>query len=119
MSVGSVPDPNSIIFHNYGKKRHCKSGCAVSGKTYDKQNNGHAGKSKTSGGKVKDTMKKWCSLHKTTSHNDAACYQQGTSRLKQGGVSSATALGVHSLPSENDEKPAINFDDDFDGGFQC
>ena len=28
------------------------------------------------------------------------------------------SLRAQALPSENDQKPAINFDDDFDGGFQ-
>ena len=88
------------------------------GKTYDKRNNGHARKCRMYGGKARDTMNKWCSLHKTTSHNDADCFKQGASRPKEGGVFSAPALGAHYLHSENDEKPAINFHDDFDGGFQ-
>ena len=86
------------------------------GKTYDKRNNGHARKSRKSGGKARDTTKKWRFLHKTTSHNDAYCFKQGASRPKEGGVFSATALGAHSLHSERDEKPAINFDGNFDGG---
>ena len=44
--------------------------------------------------------------------------KQGASRPKEGGVIIATALGAHSLHSESDEKPAIKFDDDIDGGFQ-
>ena len=118
MSVESAPDPTSIICHNCGKEEHHKSGCAVPGKTYDKRNNSHAGKSRKSGGKARDTTRKWCPLHRTTSHNDADSFKQGASRPKEGGVFSATALGAHSLHSESDEKPAINFDDDFNGGFQ-
>ena len=118
MSVESAPDPTSIICHNCGKEEHHKSGCAVPGKTYDKRNNSHAGKSRKSGGKARDTTRKWCPLHRTTSHNDADSFKQGASRPKEGGVFSATALGAHSLHSESDEKPAINFDGDFGGGFQ-
>ena len=88
------------------------------GKTYDKWNNGLARKSRKSGRKARDTTKKWCTFDKTTSHNDADCFKQGASRPKEGGVFSAPALGAHYLHSENDEKPAINFHDDFDGGFQ-
>ena len=96
MSVESAPDPNSIICHNCGKEGHCDSGCAVPGKTYDKRNNGHARKSRKSGGKGRDTTKKWCSGHKTSSQNDADVCKLGGSRPKDGGVFSATALGAHS-----------------------
>ena len=118
MSVESVPDPTSISRHNCCKEGHYTSGCAVPGKTYDKRNNGHARKSRTSGGKATDTTKKWHSLHETTSHNDADCFHEGASYPKEDGVFSATALGAQPLHSESDEKPAINFDEDFDGGFQ-
>ena len=66
MSVESTPDPTIIICHNCGKEGHSKSGCAVPGKTYDKQNNGHARKRRKSGRKARNTTKKWCSLHKNT-----------------------------------------------------
>lgn len=39
-------------------------------------------------------------------------YTQGKSRTKGSGVSSATALGAHSIPSQNHEKLAIHFDSD-------
>ena len=117
MSVESATDPTSIICHNCGKEGHYKSGYAVPGKTYDKRNNDHAWKSRMSGEKTKDTTKKGCSLHTTTSHNDADCFKQGAARPKEGGMFSATALGARSLHSESDEKPAINLDHDFDGGF--
>ena len=74
-------------------------------------------KSRKFGGKAGDTTNKWCSLHKTTPHNDANCFKQGASRPTEDGVFCATAPGAHSLHPESDEKPAINFDDDFDGGF--
>ena len=85
----------------------------MSGKTYDKQNNGHARKSKTSGGMARDTTTKWCSLHKTTLHDNADCYKQGASRQNVGGVFFDTALGAHSLHSESGENPRIKID----GGF--
>ena len=127
MSVESAPDPTSIVCHNCGNQHRSpqlrqrgtlQSGCAVPGKTCDKRNNGHARKSRKSRGTARDTTKKRCSLHKTTSHNDADCFKKEASRPNEGGVFSATALGAHSLHSESDEKPAIKFDDDFDGGFQ-
>ena len=58
MSVELAPDPSSVICHNCIKEEHYHSGCAVHDKTYDKQNNGHARKSRKSGRKARDTTRK-------------------------------------------------------------
>ena len=118
MSVESAPDPTSIVCHNCGKEGHYQSGCAVPGKTYDKRNNGHVPKSRKSGGKARDITKKWYSLHKTKLHTTTPTVSSRERRARRRAGCFATALGAHSLSSESDEKPAINFDDDFDGGFQ-
>ena len=86
MLVESRPDPNIIICHHCGTPGHYKSGCAGPGKNNDKRGNGHPGKSRKAGGKAVGTAKKWCSVHNTTSHNDADCYKQGAPRPKEGGV---------------------------------
>ena len=78
MSVEAAPDSTSIICQKCGKEGHCKSGCAVPGKIYDKRNNGHARNSEKSRGKAGDTTKKWCSLHTTTSHKRRRLFQAGS-----------------------------------------
>ena len=69
----------------------------------------------------KDTAEqKWCSIHKTTSH-DAECIMQGAPRPSENDnahiASSAAVLSASSSPASDDEKPSLNFDDDFDKGF--
>lgn len=88
------------------------------GKTYDERTNGHVDKSRKSGGTARYPTTRWCPLHKTTSHSDAHCFKQGASRPKEGGEFPPTALGTHSLLSENPGKLAINFDKDFNVGFK-
>ncbi|CAN0323514.1 unnamed protein product, partial [Scytosiphon promiscuus] len=71
-------DPSSIICHNCGKAGHYRSGCAVPAK-------GHGKSSKPVGQKKKSGSwgsagQKWCSTHRTTTHNDAECYAQGAPR---------------------------------------
>lgn len=61
---------------------------------------------------------KWHSLHKTTSHRDVGCYEQGAPCPSEShGTHNASAvLGASSPPTDVDETP---FDDNFDRGLVC
>ena len=62
---------------------------------------------------------KWCCVHKITSHDDTESYKHGAPRPPQSGrAHTASAVQVASTrPSNDDEKPSLNFDDDFEEGF--
>ena len=62
---------------------------------------------------------KWCSVHKTTSHDDAECYKQGAPRPSQSGLADCASAvqGASTRPSNGDEKPSLNFHIDFEEGF--
>ena len=50
---------------------------------------------------------KWCSVHKTTSHDDTACYKQGAPRPPQSGrAHTASAVQGASTRPTDDEKTA-------------
>lgn len=51
-----------------------------------------------------------------TTHNDTVLQQQEAPRPQGSGFTTAVLDTFIPLP-DNDEKPAINFNDDFDGGF--
>ena len=68
---------------------------------------------KTGGGS--GAGQKWCSVHKITSHNDNECYAQGAQRPQT--TSSTRTAAILSVDS-GERATAINFDDDFDKGFQ-
>ena len=88
MTAISAPGKGTIICHNCGIAGHYKIGCAIPNKTNEKK----AGSG--SGGK------KWCNVHKTTSHSDDECYEQ---QEKQ-------SSGVASFASTTDtKKTAIDF----------
>ena len=58
---------------------------------------------------------KWCSLHKTTSHSDEGCYEQGAPRPERTGAHLASAVLTAGSPPVNDnENPSLPFDDDFE-----
>ncbi|CAN0244684.1 unnamed protein product [Laminaria digitata] len=93
-----------VICHNCGREGHYKSGCAVPGKVYSKGK-----KTAAAAGQTKKTEggagQKWCSVQKPTTHSDTECYAQGAERPQTSSTHTA-------------ERPTINFDDDFDKGFQ-
>ena len=61
---------------------------------------------------------KWCSVHKTASHDDAEWYKQGASRPPQSGrAHTASAVQDASTRPHDDEKPSLNFDDGFEEGY--
>ena len=61
---------------------------------------------------------RWCSVHKTASHDDTVCYKQGAPRPPQGGrAHTASAVQGASTRPNGDEKPSLNFDDCFEEGF--
>lgn len=64
---------------------------------------GHPGKGRKPGAKTVDIMKKYCSLDKTTPHDDDACFTREVLRLTWGGMYYDAVPGAHPLCSENDE----------------
>ena len=61
---------------------------------------------------------KWCSVHKTISHDDTKCYKQGAPRPPQSGrAHTVSAVQGASIRPNDDEKPSLNFDDGFEEGF--
>ena len=109
MTAETAASAPVVTCHNCGKVDHCKSGCAVPGKTYRKGKT-PAGKK---AGSSRGPGQKWCLVHKTTSHSDTECYAQGASHPQTSGAHTAVIMSV-----DIDEKPTINFDDDFDFAFQ-
>ncbi|CAN0395777.1 unnamed protein product, partial [Ectocarpus sp. 13 AM-2016] len=45
---------------------------------------------------------KWCSLHKTTTHSDAECYQQRKEANKRQGIINYANVGSAHIPQAND-----------------
>lgn len=60
---------------------------------------------------------KWCSVHKSTTHDDVDCYQQGAPRPQKGSAFTTTMFSAHTFLADDDEKPVFNFNDNFDDGF--
>ena len=83
---------------------------------HDKQKN-----KESSDGKAEYNVgaeQKWCSIHKTASHDDTECYKQGLPRPPQSGrAHTASAVQGTSTRPNDDEKPSHNFDDCFEEGF--
>ena len=109
-ATSATPDPSAIICHNCGKSGHYRNGYAVPTKA-----NGPARRKKKSGsgGSVGQN---WCTVHKTTTHNDAECYAQGAPRSQTNSTHTAAVVGALT-PTDADNKPVTNFDDGFDKGF--
>ena len=63
--------------------------------------------------------RKWCSVHKTTSHSDEECCKQGVPSPPQSGRAhiASVVLGASTRPAKVVEKPSLNFNGDFDEGF--
>ena len=114
MAMIAASDTTVVICHNCGKEGHHNSGCAVPGKMFAKGKKpaAAAGNNKKTGGG--GAGQKWCSVHKTTSHNDNECYTQGAQRPQT--TSSTHTAAILSVDS-GERSTAINFDDDFDKGF--
>ena len=62
---------------------------------------------------------KWCSVHKATSHSVEEYYTQGAPHPPQSGHAHIVfaVLGTRTRPADDDEKPTLNFNDDFNDGF--
>ena len=104
--------------YNCVKKGHYTRNCmhkstGAHGKPKNKED------SKMKSGSKDAAEQKLCCVHKTTSHDDAECYAQGASRPSENDnahiASSAAVLSASSPPTNDDEKPSLNFDD-FDKG---
>ena len=110
-----------------GKKGHYARNCwrkrddnnSKSTGSNDKQKDTESSNGETGS---KDTAEqRWCSLHKTTTYDDAECYAQGAPRPSQNDgahIATSAALGATKPPANDDDKPSLNFDDDFDKGFE-
>ena len=114
-AASATPDPSSIICHNCGKAGHYRSGCAVPASTNGKSN-------KTIGQKKKfgsrgSAGQKWCAVHRTTTHNDTECYAQGAPRSQTSSTHTAAVGSAQNRSIDTDNKPVVQFDDDFDRGF--
>lgn len=64
--ASTSPDPSAIIYHNCGKARHSRSGCALPVKAHGKPN-------KTEGQETKylsrsSAGRTWCSVYQKTTH---------------------------------------------------
>lgn len=113
-ATSATPDPSAIICHNCGKSGHYRSGCAVPAKAHGNSNKSARQKKKSgSGGSA---GQKWCTVHRTTTHNDAECYAQGAPRSQTSSTHTAAVVGAQTR-TDTDNKPVVNFDDDFDKGF--
>ena len=111
------------VARKYGKKRGetNKSGGDAGG-DHDKKQKGkkYFGKKTGSkaGGAKGASARKWCSVHKTTTHSDEGCYAHGAPLPEPKGAHLASAvLGAASSPADADANPSRNFDYDFDKGF--
>ncbi|CAN0592678.1 unnamed protein product, partial [Laminaria digitata] len=67
----------AIICHNCGKSGHYRSGCA-------KKKSGSGG----------SAGQKWCTVHRTTTHNDDECYVQGAPRSQASSTHTAAVVGA-------------------------
>ncbi|CAN0572082.1 unnamed protein product, partial [Laminaria digitata] len=77
--TSATPDPSSIICHNCGKSGHYRRGCASA---RQKKKSGSGGSAK----------QKWCTVHRTTTHNDADCHAQGAPRSQTGSTHTAAVV---------------------------
>ena len=114
-ATSESPDPSAIICQNCGKAGHYRSGCAVPTKAHGNSNK-LAGQKKKSG-IGGSAGQKWCTVHRTTTHNDAECYAQGAPRSQTSSTRTAAAVGAQTRIDDTETKPVVNFDDDFDKGF--
>lgn len=94
MTAASTPEHAVVICHRCGMAGHYKVGCAMPAKTGEKTSN--SGKKHASGG----GGKKWCSVHRSTTHSDEECYKQ---QEKQHGATASFAA------TTDNEKAAIDF----------
>ena len=80
------------------------------------ESNKPAGQKKKSGSGGR-AGQKWCTVHRTTTHNNAECYAQGTPRPQRRSTYTAAVVGAQTRSDDTENKPVVNFDDDFDRGF--
>ena len=128
MTVESTRDLSEIICHNCKKPGHYMRRCPTSDngkRSNDKRNNGKQDKNKK-GPAAKGYKKpgsgggggqKWCSVHKSTTHNDAECYKQGAKRAESSGAYTATVLSAAAPPPADTGDPVFKVEGGFDGGF--
>ena len=120
---GVVMTSETSTCHNCGKQGHCARNCEGSKESNNSKSTGVNDKQKNKeSSQVKkgsnDTAEqKWCSVHKTTSHDDAHGAPRPSENDNAHIASYAAVLSASSPPANDDEKPSLNFDDDLDKGF--
>ena len=82
----------------------------------------HGNSNKLAGQKKKSGLggsagQKWCTVHRTTTHNDAECYAQGAPRSHTSSTHTAAAVGAQTRTEETENKPVVHFEGDIDKGF--
>ncbi|CAN0529257.1 unnamed protein product, partial [Scytosiphon promiscuus] len=97
-AASASPDPSSSICHDCDKAGHYRSG--VPAKRHGKINK-PAGRKKRSGSGG-SAGQKWCSTHKSTTHNDAECYAQGAPRPQVSSAHTAAVMGAQTRPDDTE-----------------
>ncbi len=111
MIAEPTPDPDQVVCHHCNKPGHYQKGCALFIKNLKKNKKPPFKRGKASPGGA--AGKKWCSIHNSTTHNDAGCYQQGAPRPQEG----ASHIAQVERSDPVNEHPDFNKEFDFDGGF--
>lgn len=91
-------DPSSIVCHNCRSAGHYMSGCRCDGPgNTNWKSNKIIGQKKKSG--LRDSAgRKWCTVHRTATHNESECYAQGAARSQTSSTHTAAVLGPKSIP---------------------
>ena len=106
-----VPMTTASTSSQYGKRGHYARNCWQRKDDNDSKSTGANNKQENkecSNGQAASNVgaeHKWCSVHKTTSHDDRECYKQGAPRPSQiGHAHTASAAQVSSTHPNDDEK---------------
>ncbi|CAM9499401.1 unnamed protein product [Laminaria digitata] len=121
---GIAMSAEPVVCYNCDEVGHFSRNCRMPAKKntggYNKQGKKDSKKTpagaKAGSGGGGSAGETWCSVHKSTTHNDTECYQQGA-RRPQGNAFTTAVLDTHTSLADDGEKSAFNVNDDFDGGF--
>ena len=98
----SRQDKSGLKCHSCGKTGHCQRECTTNTKKIANAPNAHK-MIKPSKKRTASTTK-WCSLHNTTSHNDAECKAQAVGKSSQDSPSQQTRGKSHNANAATQEK---------------